>query len=112
MNPPAMYAPAIVMALTGLFGVGLYKVLKQVFVRERPFITHTSISLAAAAPASAQSSPSPDAAPSASQGASPDPAPVKSKPKAVVRSAQRPAAATTMMSVAANLPVAPPSDAI
>ena len=40
--------PVIVMALTGLLGLGLYKVLKKVFVRERPFITHASISLAAA----------------------------------------------------------------
>lgn len=40
--------PAIVMALTGILGVGLYKVLKRVFVRERPFITHSGISLAAA----------------------------------------------------------------
>lgn len=40
--------PAIVMALTGALGVGLYKALKHVFVRERPFITHSSISLAAA----------------------------------------------------------------
>jgi undecaprenyl-diphosphatase len=46
-GPPALQ-PAIIMALTGLFGVTLYKVLKHVFVRERPFITHTSISLAAA----------------------------------------------------------------
>jgi undecaprenyl-diphosphatase len=45
---PQALKPAIVMALTGLFGVALYKVLKHVFVRERPFITHTSISLAAA----------------------------------------------------------------
>ena len=40
--------PAVVMALTGLLGVLLYKLLKRVFVRERPFITHSSISLAAA----------------------------------------------------------------
>jgi undecaprenyl-diphosphatase len=40
--------PAIVMALTGMFGVALYKVLKRVFVRERPFITHSGISLAMA----------------------------------------------------------------
>ncbi|HEY4210120.1 MAG TPA: phosphatase PAP2 family protein [Steroidobacteraceae bacterium] len=38
--------PAIVMALTGILGVALYKVLKRVFVRERPFITHSGISLA------------------------------------------------------------------
>src|SRR5262245_33974994 len=40
---PALYGapavrPAIVMALTGILGVGLYKVLKRIFVRERPFI--------------------------------------------------------------------------
>jgi undecaprenyl-diphosphatase len=46
-GPPALQ-PAIILALTGLFGVTLYKVLKHIFVRERPFITHTSISLAAA----------------------------------------------------------------
>jgi undecaprenyl-diphosphatase len=40
--------PAIVMAVTGVVGVLLYKVLKKVCVRERPFITHTSISLAMA----------------------------------------------------------------
>jgi undecaprenyl-diphosphatase len=40
--------PVIIMALTGVLGVGLYKALKHVFVRERPFITHASISLAAA----------------------------------------------------------------
>jgi undecaprenyl-diphosphatase len=40
--------PVIVMALTGALGVGLYKALKHVFVRERPFITHSSIALAAA----------------------------------------------------------------
>jgi undecaprenyl-diphosphatase len=45
---PQAARPSIIMALTGLLGVGLYKVLKQVFVRERPFITHASISLAAA----------------------------------------------------------------
>ena len=40
--------PVIVMAVTGVLGVGLYKALKHVFVRERPFITHSSISLAMA----------------------------------------------------------------
>jgi undecaprenyl-diphosphatase len=40
--------PVIVMAATGVLGVGLYKLLKRVFVRERPFITHSSISLAMA----------------------------------------------------------------
>jgi undecaprenyl-diphosphatase len=45
---PDALRPSITMALTGVLGVGLYKVLKHVFVRERPFITHSSISLAAA----------------------------------------------------------------
>jgi len=40
--------PALVMALTGTVGVVLYKLLKRVFVRERPFITHSSIALAGA----------------------------------------------------------------
>ena len=44
----AAVRPAIVMALTGIAGVALYKVLKRVFVRERPFITHSAIDLAAA----------------------------------------------------------------
>src|SRR5919108_3643934 len=33
--------PAIVMAFTGLLGVLLYTLVKHLFVRERPFITHT-----------------------------------------------------------------------
>jgi undecaprenyl-diphosphatase len=40
--------PAMVMALTGALGVAVYTSLKRVFVRERPFITHEAISLAAA----------------------------------------------------------------
>jgi undecaprenyl-diphosphatase len=40
--------PAIVMALTGALGVVLYTLLKHLFVRERPFITHTAIDKAAA----------------------------------------------------------------
>jgi undecaprenyl-diphosphatase len=40
--------PAVVMALTGVLGVALYKLLKRVFVRERPFITHSTIDLAMA----------------------------------------------------------------
>jgi undecaprenyl-diphosphatase len=40
--------PAIVMALTGALGVALYTLLKHLFVRERPFITHTGIDPAAA----------------------------------------------------------------
>jgi undecaprenyl-diphosphatase len=39
---------SVVMALTGVLGVILYKLLKRVFVRERPFITHSSICLAGA----------------------------------------------------------------
>ncbi len=37
--------PVLVMALIGFIGVVLYKLLKQTFVRERPFITHSAISL-------------------------------------------------------------------
>ncbi|HUL45590.1 MAG TPA: phosphatase PAP2 family protein [Steroidobacteraceae bacterium] len=37
--------PAIVMALTGVLGLSLYRLLKRVFVRERPFITHAAIDL-------------------------------------------------------------------
>ncbi|HEY0768172.1 MAG TPA: phosphatase PAP2 family protein [Steroidobacteraceae bacterium] len=40
--------PAIVMALTGALGVALYTLLKHLFVRERPFITHTKIDPAVA----------------------------------------------------------------
>jgi undecaprenyl-diphosphatase len=36
------------MGLTGVLGVILYKLLKRVCVRERPFITHSSIALAGA----------------------------------------------------------------
>ncbi len=45
---PSALRPAIVMALTGMLGVALYKVLKRVFVRERPFITHSAIAAAGA----------------------------------------------------------------
>ena len=44
----AALRPALVMALTGLIGVVIYKRVKQVFVRERPFITHSAIDPAAA----------------------------------------------------------------
>ena len=37
--------PAIVMAFTGVLGVALYTLLKRLFVRERPFITHAAIDL-------------------------------------------------------------------
>jgi undecaprenyl-diphosphatase len=37
--------PAVMMALIGIIGVALYKLLKQTLVRERPFITHSGISL-------------------------------------------------------------------
>jgi undecaprenyl-diphosphatase len=40
--------PAIVMALTGALGVLIYALLKRVFVRERPFITHAAIDRGAA----------------------------------------------------------------
>jgi undecaprenyl-diphosphatase len=42
----AAIRPIVVMAITGVIGVLLYKVLKKVCVRERPFITHSTISLA------------------------------------------------------------------
>jgi undecaprenyl-diphosphatase len=44
----AAVKPAIVMALTGALGVLVYSLLKRVFVRERPFITHETINLAGA----------------------------------------------------------------
>lgn len=40
--------PALCMAATGAAGVAVYKWLKGVVVRERPFITHLGISLGAA----------------------------------------------------------------
>lgn len=39
----AALRPAIVMALTGVLGLTIYTLLKRVFVRERPFITHAAI---------------------------------------------------------------------
>ena len=45
---PAAVKPSVIMAGTGILGVILYKLLKKVFVRERPFITHSSIALAGA----------------------------------------------------------------
>ena len=50
---PALYGPqafktSLGMAVTGIAGVVLYKLLKRVFVRERPFITHAAIDLAGA----------------------------------------------------------------
>ena len=50
---PLMYGaagvrPAIVMALTGLLGLLIYTLVKHLFVRERPFITHRAIDPAAA----------------------------------------------------------------
>jgi undecaprenyl-diphosphatase len=44
----AAVRPAVMMALTGALGVAIYTALKRLFVRERPFITHESIDLAAA----------------------------------------------------------------
>ena len=40
--------PALCMSLMGLIAVALYKWIKHAIVRERPFITHLGISLAAA----------------------------------------------------------------
>ena len=50
---PALYGraavrPALVMALTGIAGLVLYKLLKHTLVRERPFMTHANIDLAMA----------------------------------------------------------------
>ena len=50
---PVLYGAAAlraagVMALTGALGVLLYSLLKRLFVRERPFITHLGIDRAAA----------------------------------------------------------------
>ncbi len=50
---PAVYGraalrPAAAMALTGIAGLALYRWLKRTFVRERPFITHSTIDCAAA----------------------------------------------------------------
>jgi undecaprenyl-diphosphatase len=39
---------AVVMLATGAAGLGVYKLLKRTFVRERPFIRHAGISLAGA----------------------------------------------------------------
>jgi undecaprenyl-diphosphatase len=44
----AALRPVLVMALTGAAGVALYSLLKRIFVRERPFITHAAIDQAAA----------------------------------------------------------------
>jgi undecaprenyl-diphosphatase len=41
-------SPALTMAASGVAGVALYKWLKHLIVRERPFITHLGISLGAA----------------------------------------------------------------
>ena len=43
----AALRPAIAMAVTGACGVLVYALLKRVFVRERPFITHAAIHRAA-----------------------------------------------------------------
>jgi undecaprenyl-diphosphatase len=40
--------PAIVMSATGAGGIVIYAVIKRLFVRERPFITHQAIDPAAA----------------------------------------------------------------
>ena len=45
---PAAVRPAIVMALTGIAGLIIYRWLKLSLVRERPFIRHDAITLAMA----------------------------------------------------------------
>jgi undecaprenyl-diphosphatase len=45
---PSAVKPAVAMAFTGILGLVIYKLLKRVFVRERPFITHSSIDRAMA----------------------------------------------------------------
>lgn len=45
---PAAWAVSAQMAVTGLAGLALYKLIKQHAVRERPFITHAIIDCAAA----------------------------------------------------------------
>jgi undecaprenyl-diphosphatase len=44
----AAVKPCVIMAFTCTLGIVIYKLLKRVFVRERPFITHSSIALAGA----------------------------------------------------------------
>ena len=44
----AALKPAIVMAITGIIGLLIYKLLKRTLVRERPFIRHPGINLAMA----------------------------------------------------------------
>lgn len=44
----AAVKPAIVMAVTGVVGLVIYKLLKRTLVRERPFIRHPGINLAMA----------------------------------------------------------------
>jgi undecaprenyl-diphosphatase len=39
---------ALLMALSGALGVAIYSLLKRLFVRERPFITHSAINLVGA----------------------------------------------------------------
>jgi undecaprenyl-diphosphatase len=39
---------AAIMLATGALGLGVYKILKRIFVRERPFIRHAGISLVGA----------------------------------------------------------------
>lgn len=50
---PVMYGSrglqvALIMLATGAVGLAVYKILKRTFVRERPFIRHSGISLAGA----------------------------------------------------------------
>lgn len=44
----AAVRPTVVMALSGIVGLVLYKLLKRTLVRERPFMTHGNIDLAMA----------------------------------------------------------------
>jgi undecaprenyl-diphosphatase len=44
----AAVKPAVVMALTGILGVVIYRWLKRTFVRKRPYMTHAGIDCAAA----------------------------------------------------------------
>jgi undecaprenyl-diphosphatase len=43
---PVALRPALVMSITGLAGVAIYKFLKHHLVRERPFVRHPGITLA------------------------------------------------------------------
>jgi undecaprenyl-diphosphatase len=40
---PAAWRPTVVMAVTAVLGVGIYKLLKSTLVRERPFASHRAV---------------------------------------------------------------------